>query len=888
MGQAFQLDGVNDFIDLGNPSSLNPDLITVEAWWNAASFVGTGSDPLVDKGFTSHTAPFYQYHLGVTGDQFASDPGSYDFSVSVGGVLYTVSSTSAGDTYDVGQWNHLAGTYDGETLRLYRNGVLIAEDTTPSGPIDKYASPVTIGTFSNPAGNPALDSFVPGLIDEVIFYDRALSSSEVVESYAAGDQQLRVTRPYSKTVQLTATDGSGLQAARSVSLHIQPAAASPELPELDTGSSLSFDGIDDFVEVPHDDSLHADRQLTVSGWFNVEQLDKQWTSLVYKGDYPDCVLSGCSNREYGLFVNAEGFLAFASTPEDRVDTGSRWVQTPQFIQEGRWYHFAAVIDADEDFMGIYVDGELLASTPYGTSSIHKTSGPLQFSAANFHLNGSLDEVRIHNVALDGQQLRDQMHQTLVGDEPGLVGYWRFDEGQGSTVADLTANGNDGAFVSLGVRSGVSGALTNDADTAFSFNRVRAGGYVDLNIPQVNTTAGEYNTASFWMYWDGTPGVMPFGFDAYDLWISRDSQGSMTLGFNTSNNENYGIDALSSQQPLQNRWVHVTAAFVNDGATTSNKLWIDGVPQTLSMRQGTASIPRTASTNATISGWPGGGYRFGGSLDELALFNGLLTDAEVQTLHAAQAGDYPAAVAALNAIAYYRLGETSGTTATDSSGNLNDGTIVANEFTSQPTWNDVTTAPLYVQNNPSTNSPVMFTVTNSADRGPGSLRDALEGVLRIEGSYPAVIEFNIPITDPDYQDPLLGGTGAFHINLASRLPALTRGRVTIDGWSQTASTGDTNPLGPEIVINGAGIGFDPAGIGEGDAGITLASSENVIRGLNIQDVPHYGIWIDGGDMNVIQGNYLGTDETGSEARAVARCQCYQRSFPQPYRHRWQRS
>ena len=38
-----------------------------------------------------------------------------------------------------------------------------------------------------------------------------------------------------------------------------------------------------------------------------------------------------------------------------------------------------------------------------------------------------------------------MNQTLNGNEPGLVGYWKFDEGTGTTTADATSNGNDGTI-----------------------------------------------------------------------------------------------------------------------------------------------------------------------------------------------------------------------------------------------------------------------------------------------------------------------------------------------------------------------------------------------------------------------------------------------------------
>ncbi len=67
VGQAFSLDGVNDFVELGNDASLNPGQITVEAWWNGVEFAGNGANAIVSKGTIPHVAPFYQYHLFVAG-----------------------------------------------------------------------------------------------------------------------------------------------------------------------------------------------------------------------------------------------------------------------------------------------------------------------------------------------------------------------------------------------------------------------------------------------------------------------------------------------------------------------------------------------------------------------------------------------------------------------------------------------------------------------------------------------------------------------------------------------------------------------------------------------------------------------------------------------------
>ena len=57
----------------------------------------------------------------------------------------------------------------------------------------------------------------------------------------------------------------------------------------------------------------------------------------------------------------------------------------------------------------------------------------------------MDEVRIWNRALDGQEIEGNMYRVLEGSEPNLVGYWRFDEGSGQDTVDQTQNGNDGTL-----------------------------------------------------------------------------------------------------------------------------------------------------------------------------------------------------------------------------------------------------------------------------------------------------------------------------------------------------------------------------------------------------------------------------------------------------------
>ena len=58
-------------------------------------------------------------------------------------------------------------------------------------------------------------------------------------------------------------------------------------------------------------------------------------------------------------------------------------------------------------------------------------------------NGYIAEFRIWNTARTAQEIKSTMNSQLSGEEPGLVGYWRFDQAEGIIVKDLTGKGNDG-------------------------------------------------------------------------------------------------------------------------------------------------------------------------------------------------------------------------------------------------------------------------------------------------------------------------------------------------------------------------------------------------------------------------------------------------------------
>ncbi|OFX25985.1 MAG: hypothetical protein A2033_18390 [Bacteroidetes bacterium GWA2_31_9] len=145
----------------------------------------------------------------------------------------------------------------------------------------------------------------------------------------------------------------------------------------------------------------------------------------------------------------------------------------------------------------------------------------------------------------------------------------------------------------------------------------------------------------------------------------------------------------------------------------------------------------------------------------------------------------------------------------------------------------------------------FTVTNTNDAGTGSLREAITYANFMAGTH--TINFNIPLTDANYS----ATTGVFTIKPASILPYITRSNITIDGTSQATNKGDTNPLGPEIFLDGNNNTIDNGFSIINVSGVTIKGFiiSNFLYGIQI-----YGTSASG---NFIKGNYIGVNYNASD-------------------------
>ena len=168
--------------------------------------------------------------------------------------------------------------------------------------------------------------------------------------------------------------------------------------------ALSFDGIDDYVEVPDSDSLDIAGAITMSGWVKANSLSGG-SSVLIKGDYNGYYLQ----TSYVLHVGTGGEIVcvlYGYWPDDRFATTSS-------INTGEWYHLAATWDgttSNADNVKIYIDGELnqsftktntLRSVPQSVT-IGSMKPPAYYTA----LDGYLDEVAIYDRALSPQEIEE--------------------------------------------------------------------------------------------------------------------------------------------------------------------------------------------------------------------------------------------------------------------------------------------------------------------------------------------------------------------------------------------------------------------------------------------------------------------------------------------------
>ncbi|MEN6427959.1 MAG: LamG domain-containing protein, partial [Phycisphaerales bacterium] len=209
------------------------------------------------------------------------------------------------------------------------------------------------------------------------------------------------------------------------------------------------------------------------------------------------------------------------------------------------------------------------------------------------------------------------HAAVAG-QAGLVGHWRFDEGQGTTAFDSSGNGLDGTL--RGNPTWVAGVVGG----ALSFNG--SSDYVEVpNNPLLALTT--QITIAAWTYMNtNASGEMAIvskgGWAANNLpyELTEDASGVIFWQFY----DNEGRDSCSPDSPPVAEWHHIAATY--DGQVF--KCYVDGV---LGEEWAYAGKMPVNTAALTIGRRSTGGTFYNGMLDDVQLWERALADTEVQKI-----------------------------------------------------------------------------------------------------------------------------------------------------------------------------------------------------------------------------------------------------------------
>ncbi len=225
---------------------------------------------------------------------------------------------------------------------------------------------------------------------------------------------------------------------------------------------------------------------------------------------------------------------------------------------------------------------------------------------------------------------------------GLVAYYPFK----GDATDESGNGYDGT---------VNGAtLTADrfgnADSAYHFDG--SSSYIDLG------NMGGFKTVSMWVKQASRSEFdFYFGHNDFRLYASSVENGRLSFGD--------GSGSLTSSVQMDSQagqWVHVVA--VSDGA--NSKVYFNGTNATVTGK----TLAATSISDVNLGRWTGGTHYLNGDLDDIRIYDRVLSDQEIQSLYGES---NPATTNTLDAglVAYYPFNGD----AADQSGNGHDGTVL---------------------------------------------------------------------------------------------------------------------------------------------------------------------------------------------------------------------
>lgn len=204
--------------------------------------------------------------------------------------------------------------------------------------------------------------------------------------------------------------------------------------------SLAFDGTSGYVGVPNQSALQLAGACTIMCWAKFSAKPGGYTPFISKES------AGGSNSSYYLGANNNGDIyAGFNAGGNEVDFA---YPTSAGNPDGLWHHYALRYTGS-GAVQLYIDGSHVATGPNSGNPNVNTSalnfGSYRQSGSLTYFAGSVADVAIFNSDIGATAINAIATGSAFPSAYSPVGSWHFNEGQGLTTADATANANTGTL-----------------------------------------------------------------------------------------------------------------------------------------------------------------------------------------------------------------------------------------------------------------------------------------------------------------------------------------------------------------------------------------------------------------------------------------------------------
>jgi len=672
-GKCLYFDGSGNYVNMGDQAEFEfgADDFTVSAWIKANSFRFEGDQDRCAI-YKFDWGPGQGWFLGAskgTKLQFYIRDGS-NWSYAAG-----ISKT----TVTLNQWHHIVGIKEGSSVKFYYDGSLIQTASTSS----VRTIPNTSQTLN--VSKNSLTTGWDGFIDEVKIYDYARTADQIKADYNARAGSIGTSARLSNQQSAINNFSSGLVGywkMDEASGNVLDASGNGNTgtPTGTTVTAGKFGNGRNFQSTSTDRVAFGDpsffdfgnNDFSLSGWAKISG-----SLAIYRSGIITKWNTGASpgTNEWSFGVGT----GTTKTPGFTVVSNSTSYSThsPTEITSDEWHHIVGI--RKDNYIYIYVDGIERNNTYVGNISIDNVSGRDMY-IGNIYNNGGfdcpfdgwLDEIRVYNRALSAREVK-----ALYEWAPGPVGHWKMDEaswtGVSGEVKDSSGYGNNG------VRGG-------DATTYSPGKYGKAGIFDGTNdhvmIPDSATIRLDTKTVEMWVKVNNgvytSANRPPFivyanlGSSTNRFWLGMQSNHFKMHGWGTG-------DPECSTNINDGQWHHLAWSY--DTVNQKMNMWVDGVQEVTNFNQTEGGIVGDSNND-----WYFGRFHDHYSSFDIETFDGLIDDVRIynyartqkQILEDMNAGR----PAQKSPVGYWKFDEGYGTSAKDSSGQGNNGTITGADWTNE--------------------------------------------------------------------------------------------------------------------------------------------------------------------------------------------------------------